>query len=74
KLFYEQGVSHMIHELEEDSRGKEMEWALIRLGCRTAVPAVFIRGEFVGSSNTIMTLHLNDSLKKLLKDAGALWL
>ncbi|CAA2967946.1 monothiol glutaredoxin-S10-like [Olea europaea subsp. europaea] len=74
RLFYEQGVSPKIYELDEDSRGKEMERALMRLGCSTAVPAVFIGGEFVGSSNTIMTLHLNGSLKKLLKDAGALWL
>ncbi|XP_009339846.2 monothiol glutaredoxin-S10-like [Pyrus x bretschneideri] len=74
RLFYEQGVSPAIYELDEESRGKEMECALTRLGCQPSVPAVFIGGKCVGSANTVMTLHLNGSLKKLLKDAGALWL
>ncbi|KAI5650690.1 hypothetical protein M9H77_36695 [Catharanthus roseus] len=74
RLFYEQGVSPMIHELDEVSNGKEMERALIRLGCNPSVPAVFIGGKFVGSANTVMTLHLNGSLRKMLIDAGALWL
>ncbi|KAG8636592.1 hypothetical protein MANES_15G015600v8 [Manihot esculenta] len=74
RLFYEQGVSPAIYELDEDPRGKEMEWALMRLGCNPSVPAVFIGGKFVGSANTIMTLHLNGSLKKLLREAGAIWL
>ncbi|XP_065859422.1 monothiol glutaredoxin-S10 [Euphorbia lathyris] len=75
RLFYEQGVSPAIYELDEDSRGKEMEWALMRLGCNNpSVPAVFVGGKFVGSANTVMTLHVNGSLKKLLREAGALWL
>ncbi|KAK4477883.1 hypothetical protein RD792_017148 [Penstemon davidsonii] len=74
RLFYEQGVSPMIHELDEDSRGKEMEYALIKLGCSPTVPAVFIGGKFVGSADVVMTLQLNGSLKEMLKDAGALWL
>ncbi|KAL3812843.1 hypothetical protein ACJIZ3_014111 [Penstemon smallii] len=74
RLFYEQGVSPMIHELDEDSRGKEMEYALINLGCSPTVPAVFIGGKFVGSADVVMTLQLNGSLKEMLKDAGALWL
>ncbi|KAG7996113.1 hypothetical protein I3843_01G143200 [Carya illinoinensis] len=74
RLFYEQGVSPAIFELDEDSRGKEMEWALTRLGCNPSVPAVFIGGKFVGSANTVMTLHLNGTLKKMLKEAGAIWL
>ncbi|CAN1807091.1 Monothiol glutaredoxin-S10 [Linum perenne] len=74
RLFYEQGVSPAIYELDEDPRGKEMEWALIQLGCNPSIPAVFIGGKFIGSANTVMTLQLNGSLKKLLKDAGAMWL
>lgn len=74
RLFYEQGVSPAIYELDQDSRGKEMERALIRLGCNPAVPAVFIGGKFIGCANTIMTLQLNGSLKRLLKEAGAIWL
>ncbi|KAK4433932.1 Monothiol glutaredoxin-S10 [Sesamum alatum] len=74
RLFYEQGVSPLVHEIDEDSRGKDIEWALTKLGCSPAVPAVFIGGKLVGSANTVMTLQLNGSLKKMLKDAGALWL
>ncbi|XP_051152824.1 monothiol glutaredoxin-S10-like [Andrographis paniculata] len=74
RLFYEQGVSPLIHELDEDSKGKEMEWALMKLGCSPSVPAVFIGGKLVGSANTVMTLQLNGTLKNMLKDAGALWL
>ncbi|KAJ9181957.1 hypothetical protein P3X46_006000 [Hevea brasiliensis] len=46
-LFYEQGMSPAIYELDEDPKGKEMEWALMRLGCNPSVPAVFIGGKFV---------------------------
>ncbi|KAM7485119.1 hypothetical protein LguiA_001128 [Lonicera macranthoides] len=74
RLFYEQGASPMVHELDHDPRGKEMERALVRLGCSPSVPAVFIGGQFVGSAKTVMTLHLNGSLNKMLKDAGAIWL
>ncbi|XP_043711082.1 monothiol glutaredoxin-S10-like [Telopea speciosissima] len=74
RLFYELGVSPAIHELDEDSRGREMEWALMRLGFNPSVPAVFIGGKLVGSTNDVMTLHLNGSLIPMLKDAGAIWL
>ncbi|KAK2992025.1 hypothetical protein RJ640_014886, partial [Escallonia rubra] len=72
RLFYEHGVSPMIIELDENSRGREMELALIRLGCIPSVPAVFIGGRFVGNANAVMTLQVNGSLKKMLKDAGAI--
>ncbi|XP_031094551.1 monothiol glutaredoxin-S10-like [Ipomoea triloba] len=75
RLFYEQGVSPLIYELDQDfCNGREMERALLRLGCNPAVPAVFVGGRFVGSANTVMTLHITGALKKMLKDAGALWL
>ncbi|CAM8887493.1 hypothetical protein QQ045_026086 [Rhodiola kirilowii] len=67
------GVNPMVYELDEISRGKEIEQALTRLGCDPAVPAVFIGGELVGGANEIMSLHLNRSLKPMLKRAGALW-
>ncbi|RWR95317.1 putative glutaredoxin-C14 [Cinnamomum micranthum f. kanehirae] len=74
-LFSELGVNSAIYELDEEPRGREMERALITLVGRTpAVPAVFIGGQLVGSTNEIMSLHLNRSLVPMLKDAGALWL
>ncbi|KAL3812848.1 hypothetical protein ACJIZ3_014116 [Penstemon smallii] len=72
-LFYDFGVNPTVYELDEISRGRDIEQALLRLGCDPTVPAVFIGGEFVGGANEIMSLHLNRSLKPLLKRAGALW-
>ncbi|KAH6756195.1 Thioredoxin superfamily protein [Perilla frutescens var. hirtella] len=72
-LFCDFGVNPMVYELDEISRGREVEQALSRLGCNPTVPAVFIGGEFVGGANEIMSLHLKRSLKPMLKRAGALW-
>ncbi|GAA0175739.1 hypothetical protein Leryth_019119 [Lithospermum erythrorhizon] len=76
RLFYEQGVNPMIYELDEldNNYGTQIEQSLVRLGCKPSVPAVFIGGKFVGSAKTVMTLLLDGSLKKMLKEAGALWL
>ncbi|CAN8258551.1 unnamed protein product [Cochlearia groenlandica] len=74
RLFYEQGVSPAIIEIDQDMYGKDIEYALARLGCSPTVPAVFVGGKFVGTAKTVMTLHLDGTLKKCLKEAGALWL
>ncbi|KAH6756194.1 Glutaredoxin family protein [Perilla frutescens var. hirtella] len=74
RLFYELGVSPMICELDEQPNGREMERALMRLGCTPPVPVVFIGGKLVGSAKNILTFHIDGSLKIMLKDAGALWL
>ncbi|KAF5736954.1 monothiol glutaredoxin-S2 [Tripterygium wilfordii] len=66
------GVNPAVYELDQLSRGHEIEQALCRLGC-TSVPAVFIGGELVGGSNEIMRLHLNQSLIPMLKRAKAIW-
>ncbi|KAL0376485.1 UNVERIFIED_CONTAM: Monothiol glutaredoxin-S2 [Sesamum calycinum] len=46
-LFCDFGVNPTVYELDEISRGREIEQALSRLGCNPTVPAVFIGGEFV---------------------------
>lgn len=75
-LFHDLGVHTSVHELDEDAvSGKEMEKALMKLlGRKPPVPAVFIGGNLVGSTDKIMSLHLGGGLVPLLKDAGALWL
>ncbi|WOK94717.1 hypothetical protein Cni_G03422 [Canna indica] len=74
-LFHELSVDAAVHELDEEARGAEMEKALVRLlGRKPAVPAVFIGGKLVGSTDRIMALHLGGDLVPLLKDAGAMWL
>lgn len=75
RLFRELGVNSAIYELDEEARGREMERALIELVGRTpAVPAVYVGGRLVGSTNEVMAHHLNRSLVPMLKEAGALWL
>ena len=71
-LFQELGVTPMIHEIDQDPEGREMEKALMRLGCNAPVPAVFIGGKLVGSTNEVMSLHLGGGLIPLLKPYQAL--
>ncbi|EPS64181.1 glutaredoxin [Genlisea aurea] len=72
-LFYDFGVDPKIYEIDEIPRGREIEQALLTLGCDPSVPAVFIGGEFAGGANEIMSLHIKRDLKPMLKKAGALW-
>ncbi|KAI5399219.1 Monothiol glutaredoxin-S9, partial [Lathyrus oleraceus] len=66
-LFQEIGVYPVIHEIDKDPEGKEMEKAITKLGCNAPVPAVFIGGKLVGSTNEVMSLHLSGSLVPLLR-------
>ncbi|KAK8509878.1 hypothetical protein V6N12_001949 [Hibiscus sabdariffa] len=69
-LFQELGVTPTVHELDQDPEGWEMEKALMRLGCNGPVPAIFIGGKRVGSTNEVMSLHL----RSLAMHAGARWM
>ncbi|KAK7277716.1 hypothetical protein RJT34_22731 [Clitoria ternatea] len=71
-LFQELGVIPVVYEIDKDPEGKEMEKAITRLGCPAPVPAVFIGGKLVGSTNEVMSLHLSGSLTPLLKPYRAL--
>ncbi|WOH01608.1 hypothetical protein DCAR_0520992 [Daucus carota subsp. sativus] len=67
-LFHELRVEPVVHELDQDPEGREIEKALLRMGCNSpAVPAVFINGKLVGSTNEVMSLHLTGSLTPMLK-------
>ena len=76
KLMQDLSVNALVHELDSDPRGKEMECALLKMlgGRGPAVPAVFIGGKLVGGTNRVMSLHLGGELVPMLMDAGALWL
>ncbi|GAB4851248.1 Monothiol glutaredoxin-S2 [Ancistrocladus abbreviatus] len=67
------GVNPAVYELDEIPRGREIEQALLRIGCNPSVPTVFIGGELVGGVNEVTSLHLSRSLIPMLKRAGALW-
>ncbi|KAG8093157.1 hypothetical protein GUJ93_ZPchr0012g20438 [Zizania palustris] len=74
-LLCDLGVNALVHELDQDPRGKDMEKALLKLlGKGPPVPAVFIGGTLVGGTNKVMSLHLGGELVPMLKNAGALWL
>ncbi|WOL17824.1 glutaredoxin-C14 [Canna indica] len=73
-LFHNLSVSAAVYELDEDPRGREIEKALAKIvGRSPPVPAVFIGGNLVGSTDKIMSLHLGGKLVPLLREAGALW-
>lgn len=71
-LFQELGVQPVVYEIDQDPEGKEVERALTRMGCNAPVPAVFIAGKLVGSTNEVMSLHLSGNLIPLLKPYQAL--
>ncbi|CAN1199920.1 GRXC13 [Linum perenne] len=61
RLFQGIGVKPVVYEIE-------MEKALMKLGTTTGpVPAVFIGGKFMGSTNEIMSAHLSGQLVHMLK-------
>ncbi|KAJ0610257.1 putative thioredoxin-disulfide reductase [Helianthus annuus] len=66
-LFQELRVNPIVYEIDQDPEGREMEKALLKRGCSSPVPAVFIGGKLVGSTNEVMSLHLSGSLIPLLK-------
>ncbi|KAJ9187728.1 hypothetical protein P3X46_003151 [Hevea brasiliensis] len=71
-LFQGIGVEPLVYEIDQDPEGREMERALMRMGCTAPVPAVFIGGKLMGSTNEIMSLHLSGTLNQMLKPYQAL--
>ncbi|XP_070057929.1 monothiol glutaredoxin-S2-like [Nicotiana tomentosiformis] len=67
------GANPTVYELDRLQNGKELERALVELGCQPSVPAVFIGNELVGGSNEIMSLNIRGKLKQLLIRANAIW-
>ncbi|XP_057423015.1 monothiol glutaredoxin-S1-like [Lotus japonicus] len=68
------GANPIIYELDEVANGKQIERALLEMGCQPSVPAVFIGQQFIGGSKTIMSLHLRNELVPLLMNARAIWI
>ncbi|CAA0825493.1 Monothiol glutaredoxin-S9 [Striga hermonthica] len=66
-LFQELGARARVYELDHEPDGTEIEKALARMGCKGPVPAVFIAGKLVGSTNEVMSLHLSGSLMSMLR-------
>ena len=67
-LLNELRADPVVYEIDQDPEGSEIEKALLRMGCKIpTVPAVFINGKLVGSTNEVMSLHLSGSLTPMLK-------
>ncbi|GER26494.1 glutaredoxin family protein [Striga asiatica] len=68
-LFQEIGARPLVYEVDHDPMGHEIELALRRLMGSDfgPLPAVFVGGELVGSTNEVMSLHLSGSLVPLLR-------
>lgn len=66
-LFQELKVIPTVHEIDQDPDGREMEKALMKMGCNSPIPTVFIDGNLVGSTNEVMSLHLSGNLIPLLQ-------
>ncbi|XP_078168477.1 glutaredoxin-C1-like [Carex rostrata] len=74
RLFINLGVNTTVHELDKDPRGRDIECALAKLlGRSPAIPAVYIGGKLVGSTDSIMSLHMSGNLVPMLHNAGAIW-
>ncbi|MCE2055202.1 Monothiol glutaredoxin-S1 [Datura stramonium] len=67
------GANPIVYELDTHPNGKQMEKALVELGCQPSVPAIFIGKELVGGANEIMSLNVRGKLKQLLIRANAIW-
>ncbi|XP_058082922.1 glutaredoxin-C1-like [Magnolia sinica] len=81
RLFCEFGAHATVYELDQEPRGKEIEKVLATLLHHTSpLPAVFIGGQLVGSTNEVMSLQLQRDpthesrsyLVMLLKRAGVI--
>ncbi|CAM8888476.1 unnamed protein product [Rhodiola kirilowii] len=68
-LFQELGVRYDCYDIDLDLDSREMEKALLRLGCNAhaPVPAVFVGGKLIGSTNEVMSLHLSGLLLQKIK-------
>ncbi|KAK4720915.1 hypothetical protein R3W88_011148 [Solanum pinnatisectum] len=67
------GANSTIYELDTHPNEKQMEKALMELGCQPSVPAIFIGKELVGGANEIMSLNVRGKLKQLFIRANAIW-
>lgn len=68
------GANPTVYELDEIRNGGEIETALLQMGCRPSVPAVFIGQQYVGGATEVMSLSLQNKLPTLLIRAGAIWI
>ncbi|XP_023907527.1 monothiol glutaredoxin-S1-like [Quercus suber] len=68
------GANSTVYELDQIPNGRQIERALLQLGCQPSVPAVFIGQEFIGGANEVMSLQVRNELVPLLIRSKAIWI
>ncbi|ESW35064.1 hypothetical protein PHAVU_001G203600 [Phaseolus vulgaris] len=68
------GASRAVIEVDKMASGKQVESALVQLGCHPSVPAVFIGQQFIGGADELIKLNVQNKLSQLLLKAKAIFL
>ncbi|KAK7337407.1 hypothetical protein VNO77_17979 [Canavalia gladiata] len=68
------GANPAIIEVDKMPSGQHIERALLQLGCRPSVPAVFIGQQFIGGPDEVISLNVQNKLSQLLLRAKAIFI
>ncbi|KAF7804818.1 monothiol glutaredoxin-S1-like [Senna tora] len=68
------GANPSVIEIDKMANGHQIERALLQLGCRPSVPAVFIGQQFIGGADQIISLNVQNKLAQLLLGARAIFI
>ncbi|AES82093.1 putative thioredoxin-disulfide reductase [Medicago truncatula] len=67
------GTEPYVIEIDKMPNGQQIERALIQLGRRPTVPAVFIGQQFIGGIDELISLNVQNKLVQLLLKAKAIF-
>ncbi|KAI4349615.1 hypothetical protein L6164_010181 [Bauhinia variegata] len=68
------GANPTVVEVDKIPNGQQIERALVQLGCRPSVPAVFIGQQFIGGADEVIRLNVQNKLAQLLLSAKAIFI
>ncbi|XP_004496051.1 monothiol glutaredoxin-S6-like [Cicer arietinum] len=68
------GAKITVIEVDKMVNCEQIERALIQLGCRPSVPAVFIGQQFIGGVDQVIRLNVQNKLAPLLLSAKAIFI
>lgn len=68
------GANPIVIEVDKMANGQQIERALVQLGCRPSVPAVFIGQRLIGGADEVMRLNIQNKLAQLLLRAKAIFI
>ncbi|CAL0320598.1 unnamed protein product [Lupinus luteus] len=68
------GADPKVIEVDKIENGPQIENALVQLGSRPSVPAVFIGRQFIGGADEVISLNIQNKLAQLLLSARAIFI